>query len=923
MNYIPVRKENYADSGDKVSTLGDVEDLDDQQFIVHTAQPMIHSNVLLSTEVPNVPLEEQALHDELMNLMHQESLAKAHNDDQRIAFEEEKRRISIAKGKDISQPFTSNYANTPPKCWKGEAADYNKMDPTIDVTSTPTLRIHKIHPQSQIIGKSTAGVQTRRKLKESTSDQHQALLSFIYKQNRTNHKDQQTCLFACFLSQEEPKKVSQALADESWVEAMQEELLQFKLQDVWVLCDLPEGKRVIGTKWVFRNKRDERELKQSDSFWLLHPSWALLSIRWMSKVHFYMAISQKRDYKQPLGFEDPAHPNKVYRVVKALYGLHQAPRAWYERLSTFLLKHGYRRGAIDKTLFIKRDRRDIMLVQVYVDDIIFGSTKSSMVKDFEELMQKEFKMSSMGELTFFLGLQVKQSNGGIFLSQDKYVKDILNKFDFRTIKPASTPIEAHKSLGKDEEGEDVDVHTYRNKSLWLDSSTKQNMLHTSKCCCSVLWMQNQLLDYGFNFMNTEIHIDNKSTICIVRNPVFHSKTKHIQIRHHFIRDFYEQRLINVVKVHTDDNVADLLTKGFDLARFNFLKESLEALSLHLRGGSHRPRLQQFWTTASLRVINDVPHIRAMVAGKKILISEETIRADLLFDDANGVDCFPKQVIWDTLRDIGYEGHISNGTPFLMYPRFVQLFLNKQLEGVDRPQDFMPSVTLPSKIFTFMRKHSPKFSCRITPLTPSMLEVVTALAAEEEHSTSPHSKAASSARDAQGTPSQSAAPASISQGTADVPGTDNSQGTASLQGTAASLGTARLQVRRLNKSNSFLSNTDYQAQGQAQETVQIRTASGQASCSLEGTLSEEHYVQEEDTADPFFDDIVDKDAAVAPDIDRKSNEIEVLERKSDETEEINIEEKEASNVKSGDTEELIGETQRTAIREYYYSKDSKF
>ncbi|GJY28730.1 hypothetical protein Tco_0404497, partial [Tanacetum coccineum] len=245
-----------------------------------------------------------------------------------------------------------------------------------------------------------------------------------------------------------------------------------------------------------------------------------------------------------------------------------------------------------------------------------------------------------------------------------------------------------------------------------------------------------------------------------------------------------------------------------------------------------PWLQQFWATASLRVINDVPHIRAMVAGKKILISEETIRADLLFDDADGVDCFPKQVIWDSLRDIGYEGnlaqltfskplfspqwkylihvllhclspkstsweqfgtniasalvglatnqkfnfslmimngmlgHISNGTPFLMYPRFIQLFLNKQLEGVTRPQNFLPSVTLPSKVFTFMRKHSPKFSCRITPLTPPMLEVVTALAAEEAHSTSPHSR---DARDAQGTPDQSAAQASVSQRTAEVQG----------------------------------------------------------------------------------------------------------------------------------------------------------
>ncbi|GJX41736.1 ribonuclease H-like domain, reverse transcriptase, RNA-dependent DNA polymerase [Tanacetum coccineum] len=574
------------------------------------------------------------------------------------------------------------------------------MDPTIDVTSTPTLRIHKIHPQSQIIGKSTAGVQTRRKLKDSTSNQHQALLSFIYKQNRTNHKDQQTCLFACFLSQEEPKKVSQALADESWVEAMQEELLQFKLQEVWVLCDLPDGKRVIGTKWVFRNKRDERGTiiknkarlvaqgyRQEEGvdydevfapvarieairLFLAFASFMGFTVYQMDvkSAFLYGNITEEVYVKQPPGFEDPAHPNKVYRVVKALYGLHQAPRAWYERLSTFLLKHGYRRGAIDKTLFIKKDRRDIMLVQVYVDDIIFGSTKSSMVKDFEELMQKEFKMSSMGELTFFLGLQVKQTTAGIFLSQDKYVKDILNKFDFRTIKPASTPIEAHKSLGKDEEGEEVDVHLYRSMigclmyltasrpdimfavclcarfqvtpkvshlhavkrifrylkhqpklGLWYPkdspfhleafsdsdyagdnhdrrstsggcqylgrrlvswqckkqtivaiSSTEAEYVAAASCCAQVLWMQNQLLDYGFNFMNTEIHIDNESTICIVKNPVLHSKTKHIQIRHHFIRDCYEQRLINVVKVHTDDNVADLLTKGFDLARFNFL-----------------------------------------------------------------------------------------------------------------------------------------------------------------------------------------------------------------------------------------------------------------------------------------------------------------------------------------------------------------
>ncbi|GKE94480.1 ribonuclease H-like domain-containing protein [Tanacetum coccineum] len=253
MNYIPVRKENYADSGGKGSTYDEVEALDDQQFIVHVPSINATQNKLSEerTADKEVPLssEEQALHDELVSLMHQESLAKSHNDAQRNAFEEEKRRIALEKGKDsVNSTFTLSTANTPSQSTGNTPTDsdddvpkdgvfstnsfddeneedgepdYNNMDHTIDVTSTPTLRIHKNHPQSQIIGKSTAGILTRRKLKESASDQHQALLSFIYKQNRTNHKDQQTCLFACLL------------------------------QEVWVLCDLPDGKRVIGTKWVF------------------------------------------------------------------------------------------------------------------------------------------------------------------------------------------------------------------------------------------------------------------------------------------------------------------------------------------------------------------------------------------------------------------------------------------------------------------------------------------------------------------------------------------------------------------------------------------------------------------------------------------------------------------------------------------------
>ncbi|GJW64932.1 uncharacterized mitochondrial protein-like protein [Tanacetum coccineum] len=166
-------------------------------------------------------------------------------------------------------------------------------------------------------------------------------------------------------------------------------------------------------------------------------------------------------------------PDRVYKVEKALYGLHQAPRAWYETLSTYLLDNGFERGKIDKTLFIRRHKGDILLVQVYVDDIIFGSTNKKLCIAFEKLMHEKFQMSSMGELTFFLGLQVEQKKDGIFISQDKYVGEILKKFRFTEVKTASTPIETQKPLLKDEDGEEVDVHMYRSmigSLMYLTSS---------------------------------------------------------------------------------------------------------------------------------------------------------------------------------------------------------------------------------------------------------------------------------------------------------------------------------------------------------------------------------------------------------------------------------------------------------------------
>ncbi|GJV55578.1 putative ribonuclease H-like domain-containing protein [Tanacetum coccineum] len=393
----------------------------------------------------------------------------------------------------------------------GAEADMNNLDTFMPVSPIPTTRIHKDHPVEQIIRDIHSAPQTRRMTKSVTEH---GMFSSV--QQRINHKDFQNCLFACFLSQAEPKKVIQALTDPSWIEAMQDELLQFKLQQVWTLVDLPYGKRAIGTKWIYKNKKDERGIVVRNKARLVAQGYTqeegidydevFAPVARIEAIRLFLAYASFKDFVvyqmdvksaflygkieeevyvcQPPGFEDPEFPDRVYKVEKALYGLHQAPRAWYETLSTYLLDNGFQRGQIDKTLFIKRVKSDILLVQVYVDDIIFGSTKKELCTEFKKLMHKKFQMSSMGELTFFLGLQVTQKDDGIFISQDKYVDEILKKFGFSTMKTASTPMETSKPLLKDENAEDVDVHLYRSmigSLMYLTSSRPDIMFVVCAC----------------------------------------------------------------------------------------------------------------------------------------------------------------------------------------------------------------------------------------------------------------------------------------------------------------------------------------------------------------------------------------------------------------------------------------------------------
>jgi hypothetical protein len=196
-------------------------------------------------------------------------------------------------------------------------------------------------------------------------------------------------------------------------------------------------------------------------------------------------IAEEVYVEQPPEFENHEFPNHVFKLSKALYGLKQAPKAWYERLSGFLIEKGFTRGKLDTTLFLMFDGKDMLIVQIYVDNIIFDSTNENLCKEFSKTMQDEFEMSMMGELKFFLKLQIKQTEEGIFLNQFKYVINLLKRFGLANTKAYGTPMSPSIKLDKDEKGKPVDVKLYRGmigSLLYLTASRPDIMF--SLCLCA-------------------------------------------------------------------------------------------------------------------------------------------------------------------------------------------------------------------------------------------------------------------------------------------------------------------------------------------------------------------------------------------------------------------------------------------------------
>nr|AAR89047.1 putative integrase [Oryza sativa Japonica Group] len=513
------------------------------------------------------------------------------------------------------------------------------------------LHIQQRHPPEQIIG--NIGERTTRS-KVTTHD---------------------VCANYAFVASFEPKDVSHALTDESWINAMHEELENFERNKVWTLVEPPSGHNIIGTKWVFKNKQNEDDLIVRNKARLVAQGFTQVEgldfdetfapVARIEAIRLFLAFASSKGFKlyqmdvksaflngfiqeevyvkQPPGFENPDFPNYVFKLSKALYGLKQAPRAWYDRLKNFLLAKGFTMGKVDKTLFVLKH-------------------------DFAETMRREFEMSMMGELSYFLGLQIKQTPQGTFVHQTKYTKDLLRRFKMENCKPISTPIDSTAVLDPDEDGEAVDQKEYRSMigsllyltasrpeiqfavclcarfqasprashrqavkrimrylnhtlefGIWYStssslclsgysdanfggcridrkstsgtchflgtsliawSSRKQSSVAQStaeseyvaaaSCCSQILWLLSTLKNYGLTFEKVPLFCDNTSAINIAKNLVQHSRTKHVDIRFHFLRDHVEKGDVELQFLDTKLQIADIFTKPLDSNCFTFL-----------------------------------------------------------------------------------------------------------------------------------------------------------------------------------------------------------------------------------------------------------------------------------------------------------------------------------------------------------------
>eukprot|EP00253_Pinus_taeda_P035842 PITA_35842 len=455
---------------------------------------------------------------------------------------------------------------------------------------------------------------------------------------------------------------------------MDEELEQIEKNNTWELVPRPKDKNVIGTKWIFKKKLNENGEVIRNKARLVCKGYTqqegidfeetFSPIARLEAIRMFLALSIFQKFKvfqmdvkstflngdleeevcieQPDGFILGKDPNLVCKLKKALYGLKQAPRAWYYRLDKYLHQKGFSKGSTDINLYIKIENKKLLILVVYVDDIIFGSNEEAMSQNFALVMQKEFEMSLLGELTYFLGLQTQQNKGGCSLSENdestavhqpayrSMIGSLLYLIGTQTniMHPVGmvgifqenskeTHLQAVKRIFEYLQGTqnyglwysrnaDLTLHAYTNadwagsmddrKSTsggaffmgsrlvsWLSKKQSSIALSTAEaeyvaaasCCTQLLWMMQTLQDYQITCTPPiSILCDNTSAINISKNPVMHSKTKHIPIKYHFLREQVLEQKVKLEYVPSKEQFSDILTKPLPRETFEYLRQKL-------------------------------------------------------------------------------------------------------------------------------------------------------------------------------------------------------------------------------------------------------------------------------------------------------------------------------------------------------------
>ncbi|GJY77756.1 retrovirus-related pol polyprotein from transposon TNT 1-94 [Tanacetum coccineum] len=466
----------------------------------------------------------------------------------------------------------------------------------------------------------------------------------------------------------------------SWIEAMQEEIHEFERLEVCELVPRPDIAMIISLKWIFKVKldeyggvlknkarlvskgyRQEEGIEFEESFapvarieairiFLAYAAHKNMVVFHMDvKTAFLNGILKEDVYvSQPKGFVNQDHPNHVFILKKALYGLKQAPRAWYGLLSKFLLSQKFIKGVVDPTLFTRKEGNDLILVQIYVEDIIFAYNNLIFCDKFANQMSKRFKMTMIGQMSFFLGLQISQSPRSIFINQSKYALKILKKYGLDQCDDVDIPMVGQSKLDEDPNGTLIDPTCYRGMvgSLMYLTPSRPDLVFDVYMCARyhakptekhltvvkrvfrylkgtinmgllypkdigfnlttfvdadhagcqdsrkstpgsaqflgeklILWMRSQLTDYGFDYKKISLHCNSRSAIALSCNTVQHSRTKHISVRYHFIKEQVENEVVELYFVKSDYQLTDIFTKALARERFECLINRLGLQSI--------------------------------------------------------------------------------------------------------------------------------------------------------------------------------------------------------------------------------------------------------------------------------------------------------------------------------------------------------